>query len=451
MKGPHTDATVARIAALPRYGDGTGLHRMRALALDVTPPGWLTRTETLRVTGSKGKGSVAALTTALLDGLGLRTGRFTSPHLRHLAERFQIAGAAIDRARLAEHVERVCARAAAYEAMHANDRFGAFEVCAAVALACFAAEGVEAPVLEAGIGGRFDSTRVAAGAVVALTAVEREHTQLLGDTPLQIACDKADLCPAGGTLVVGRLDGELRRRLAGYCAVRGVELVSVEEIAAVRDVRIDGRHMGFDLTVDGVDFGRVECGLIGLHQAWNAALAVAIVGRWLRRTGRAIDPARWVAAVRAALPAVRWPGRFEVIADDPTVVIDVGHTPGSARATVETLRAAYPGRRVVLLTGVSANKDAAGIMAALVPAADEVICTRAHHRGGDPAALAQLCERVRAGAVSRVEGSLRAALDHAVARAAATDALVLITGGLFLAVEAAVLLDGGDPQRLWFF
>jgi dihydrofolate synthase/folylpolyglutamate synthase len=440
----------ARISQIPKMGAGPGLHRMQFLLARACPLDWLTRVDAIKITGSKGKGTTSAMVAAMLAELGVSTGLFTSPHLTRLSERIQLNGALITEADLSQRAESLLQLRAQYEQAYPADRMAAFEVLTGMALEQFALHQIRGVVLEAGIGGRFDSTRPIPGHTVALTSVELEHVEYLGNTLELIAYDKSEMCPALGCLVVGRIDGEVLRKLRGYCATRLVEVESVAEVASVADVSFANGTMQYDLAYRGTRYGQIRSRMLGEHHAWNAAVAVGVTQRWVERNLPDVTDTDFIRAVTAALEKVSVPGRFQQIAAAPTVVIDVAHTPQSARAVAHTLRAAYPNRSVLLVTGVSADKDMDGILDALVELSDVIVCSRAHHKGASAEAIAAKCESLRPGSVWQVAPAIEAAMDMACERAAREDRVVLVAGGLFLGIEAAVHLRGGDPRALRF-
>lgn len=366
-----------QLARWPKYGEGICLGRM-ARAIGDGPP-------TIKVTGSNGKGSVTAMTAAILQRAGLRVGRFTSPHLRHFGERFAIDGVPATEAELQGAWDRLRPEAGA----------GAFELMTMLAWELF--QGCDVVVAEAGIGGRFDPTRVLPGPLAALVSVDLEHTALLGGTLELIACDKADLCPPGGTCFVG----EAPPIVEAYNELRGV--------TTVRTAPWTG-----------------ELALRGPHQRGNAGVAVALA----REFGAGED------AVVAGLREVRWPGRFEEIA--PGFWIDVGHTPAAMDVLAETVRAEIAAP--VLILGVSEDKPVEAIARRIAPVASRILCTRAWHKGADP-------RRIQA----VVGGEVCATVEEAVAIARADGRPVLVAGGLFLAVEAGEVAAGRDPRALRFF
>ncbi|MGQ9369939.1 bifunctional folylpolyglutamate synthase/dihydrofolate synthase [Azospirillum sp. A39] len=445
------DDTIGRLMRLPKAGSGIGLHRMAWLLAPLLDTPWGRRLDAIKVTGSNGKGSVSRFAAGLLDRLGHPAGLYTSPHLRRFNERIVVGGRPIDDPALAAAAGWFEARRAAYAAEHPDDGFGAFEAFTAMAMHHFAARAPAALVAEAGIGGRYDSVRAIPGAVAALTSIDLEHTGILGATPELIAYDKADLCPDGGTLVVGAVDDALWRRLAAYAALRRIALVSWRDVGTVHAVRIADGRMEADLTVGGVRLDGVAFGLLGRHQVVNALVAAGLVRAWLERRGALPDGDRFAAAFRAAVGEARWPGRLERVHEDPPVFVDVGHTPDAIATVLRDLPALAAGRPVLLVTGVSADKDVAGIVGPLAGAADAVLCTRAHHRGAETARVRAAAERARPDLAVEEAPTIEEAMARAVARARARGMLVLVGGGLFLAMEAAEALAGRDPRGLRFF
>jgi dihydrofolate synthase/folylpolyglutamate synthase len=448
---PLPDDVVRALVELPAHGQGIGLHRMQWIAERLPAPLSSARTRTIHVTGSKGKGSVSAMVAAILGDLGETVGLYTSPHLVALAERIRTGTAAIDDDRLRAAARWFLAQRHAYVSETPGDFFGAFEAFTAVALFHFAASDVRTLVLEAGIGGRFDATRVVGGRLAALTSVELEHTDLLGPTEELIAYDKADLVPPGGTLVAGELDEVLWPRLEAYCRLRDVTLKRAQEIVAVPQVTCTATGTTLDLLVDGLHVPDVRLALLGPFQARNACVAVATARLWQRVHRPELSATAFAEAVQRALGRLRWSGRFERIGVDPDVYIDIGHTRASALAVRETVRTCLAGRRVLLVTGVSTGKNRDGVLEGLVQVASEVICTSAAHRGRPAGEIAESVRRLAPSLPVRVCETVPEAAQAALDRARREDLTVLTAGSLFLAIELREWLAGRDPTALRFF
>lgn len=457
----------SRLLELPRHGTGLALPRLAEICGPLVDRP-LRRTLSLHVTGSNGKGSVSTFAAEILTALGLSTGLFTSPHLLHPGERIRIDGRPATDAEIAPAIERFLARRGEYLRNHPDEETGSFEALTAIALDHFESAGVEAAVYEAGLGGRLDPTRLARGPGLALASLDLEHTELLGGSLESIALEKAELCRDGGVLIAGPVPDEIERKLAAYCRLREIRPLFVGRTARVE--RLRSRRAGepglrFDLSWDrdlttGLplppSLADLETVLPGRHQAWNAAVAAALVGTALHEAGHGVSANELAAAIRTGLARTRVPGRFERVRRAPDVYIDVGHTPAAARAAAETAEALRAGSDapLVLLVGVSGEKKVEDVVHELIrplrPETDRVVCTSARWHGA-PA------ERVRravdaTGWTGRIQILEKAA--DAVAAAielAGRDGHVIVAGSLYLAAETTALLSGRDPSELRFF
>ena len=398
----------------PKFGKGPALERVVAIAavLGVDLASFGTRGAV--VVGSNGKGSTAAMTAALLQQTGASVGLFTSPHLIDLNERFRIDGEDISDEELELHWDRV---AAAAEVCGKTQELGGFEFLFLIAADWFAARGCTHTIWEAGIGGRLDPVKLIEAGRVALTALDLEHTELLGNSLEEIALEKADAAPPCSKLFVGESCAPQFAAIAEHCTLRGVRAELVRGNA------------GFDPPLPGA------------HQRANAALALS-----LARDLTQLDEA----AVRRGFSATRWPGRLEVLGDDPLVVIDVGHTPAAISAALQGFRAMAGDRRCVLICGASHDKDVQAIIAALAPSFSTIICAAARHKGALPAEIAAHASGANPRAELIVAEDVADARRLALARAGAEGA-IYVAGGLFLAAEFRALQLGRDPATLLFF
>jgi dihydrofolate synthase/folylpolyglutamate synthase len=366
------------------------------------------------IVGTNGKGSTAAMTAALLEKSGASVGLFTSPHLFDLNERFRIDGEDITDGELRRHWDRVAMAIGAYEA-ETNDQTGGFEFLFLIAADWFAARGCTHTVWEAGIGGRHDPVRLIEARRLALTSLDLEHTALLGNMLADIARDKLDAAPAGARAFTPQRILE-RDMITAHCAANGV-------------------HLDFVAPLNTAP-------LAGEFQRANAALALALA-RDLVALG---DD-----EVNAGLSAVRWPGRLEVIEDEPLVVIDVGHTPAAVRAALEGFNAMRGERPALLVCGASRDKKYTDMLAVLAPAFDHIICAAARHKGAPAAEIAAGANSANPRAEITIAESVAEAHALALAKAGAAKASVYAAGGLFLAAEFKAVHCGRDPSTLAFF
>ncbi len=441
---------VAELLALPRFGSGPGLARMLELCAELRQRPWLRRLDAIKVAGSNGKGSVCAMVASILGQLGVGHGLYTSPHFLDFEERVTVDGEPIAPRQLAAAVDWLRGRRASYRAAHPSEAIGFFEATTAAALHHFAAREPETVVAEAGLGGRFDPTRALPGSVTALTALDLEHTALLGETLVEIAREKAALAQRGSTLVVGHVDAEALQALEHHCRSREVRLLAAGEASTIGRIEMAGERQRVDLEAADLHLPDLEIALLGEHQAANAAVAALVVREWLERHRPDLARIELEAAVRRGLAGVACPGRFERLHRDPDVFVDVGHTPGAVRAIARTVRQALGEQPVLLVLGISADKDAEAIVDPLLEVAGRVICTRARHRGAEARELAALVRRRKPAVAVATEETVESAMTHAVETAEAEGMAVLVAGGLFVAAEAAAVLRGRDPAELRF-
>jgi len=435
---------------LPKYGDGVCLARMAELLDTLRVDRARLQRISVVVTGSNGKGSTAAFCAGIGRAFGLRTGLFTSPHLYRFNERFQVDGADIGDHDLARLVARI-KTAIAELPQRRGETFGAFEAMFALACLHFQQSECEFAVFEAGIGGRYDPVRLVGALATGVTSVDYEHVELLGHTLELIASDKSDACAAGGTIVYGENCRSLRPHLAEYNRYRQVAALFVRDQIAISGEFVSASGQWFDLQFGDCDFRLLETGLQGAFQLNNAAIAVALFLLWQRRARPGQPAGEIEAAVRTGLREVRWPGRLETILQNPLTVIDVGHTPDGVRQSLTSLKAVHGEREWILVVGISFDKDADQIVDALASCFDTIICTTAHHRGADARDIAAAVRKVNPYATVHIAPSLEDAVRLSQALATSMRRKLYVAGGLFLAIEYAVVARGGRAEELRFF
>jgi dihydrofolate synthase/folylpolyglutamate synthase len=435
---------------LPKYGDGICLARMAGLLEALGIDRARLQRISVVVTGSNGKGSTAAMCAQIGRAYGLRTGLFTSPHLLRFNERIQVDGVEIGDDALARLKPRIEA-AIATVSKQMDEKFGAFEALFALACLHFQESGCDFAVFEAGIGGRYDPVRLVGARETCVTSVDYEHVKLLGNTLELIASDKSDAGAAGGTIVYGENCRALRPHLVEYNRGRSCTPLFVRD-----DIRIDnevtsasGQH--FDFQFGYHDFRHVELNLPGAFQFNNAAIAVTLFLLWTQREQSRSDPDRIETAIRTGLRDARWPGRLEVILQDPLTVIDVGHTPDGIRQSLASLLAIHGAEDWILVTGASRDKKADEIVGALAPSFDTIICTTALHKGADVQSIAAAAHRANPRAAVHAAASIEEAVRLSQEIASAQRRRVYVAGGLFLAIEYATIAKGGRAEDLEFF
>ena len=396
----------------------------------------------VHITGTNGKTSTSRMVEWLHREHGLRTGRFTSPHLTRVTERIAIDGEPISDERFVEVWQDVAPYVHMIDVRsleQGGPRLSFFEVFTVMAFAAFADAPVEVAVLEVGMGGRWDSTNVADGDVAVITQIALDHQRYLGHTLVEIASEKAGIIKDGATVVLAPqhddVEGVLLQVAAEHgarVARDGVDLAVVDRQVAVGGQLLTLRGMG------GV-YTNVFLPLYGEHQAHNALAALAAVEALLTG-GAALDGD----VMGAAFADVDSPGRLEVVRTSPTVLVDAAHNPAGVAALVEAVEEAFEFTRLVGVVGVLSDKDPENILAGLEPLLAEVVITHvASPRSMDVADLAEIAVEVFGEDRVHVEERLDAAIDLAVARAESEEqygAGVLITGSVVLVAEARMLL-----------
>ena len=396
----------------------------------------------VHVTGTNGKTSTSRMVERLLREHGLRTGRFTSPHLTRVTERIAIDGVPISDERFVEvwhdvapYVHMVDVRSLE----QGGTRLSFFEVFTVMAFAAFADAPVEVAVIEVGMGGRWDATNVADGDVAVILPVALDHERYLGHTLVEIAGEKAGIIKNGATVVLAPQRDDVEGVLLQVAAEHGARVVrdGVDLAVVDRQIAVGGQL----LTLRGMGgvYTDVFLPLYGEHQAHNALAALAAVEA-LVNGGAALDGD----VMGAAFADVDSPGRLEVVRTSPTVLVDAAHNPAGVAALVEAVDEAFEFTRLVGVVGVLNDKDPENILAGLEPLLAEVVVTHVSSpRSMDVHDLAEIAIDVFGEDRVHVEERLDAAIDLAVARAESEEDYgsgVLVTGSVVLVAEARILL-----------
>lgn len=380
----------------------------------------------VQLTGTNGKTSTARMVAALLGALGLTAGTYTSPHLQDVRERIRVAADPIPQEDMAARLHELRPYLAEADARH-PDRVTFFEALTALAFAHFADAPVDVGVIEVGLGGRWDATNLVRGEVAVVTEVGLDHADFLGATIQQVATEKAGIVKDGAVVVSAPQPEEAEVVIAEATRRHEAQLV-----VAGRDFGVIDRQPavgGQVLHLRGVtgQFEEVVLPLYGVHQAANAACALAAVEGFLGFAG-GLDPA----VVREAFAAVRSPGRCEVVTvgqDRARIVLDGAHNPAGAQALAVTLQSEFAFRSRVLVLGVLGDKDVAAICAALLPIADHVVVCEPPSGRAAPAEEVAAIARA-AGLSHEVADDVRDAIERASGIAGPSDGIV-VTGSLY--------------------
>jgi len=394
----------------------------------------------IHVSGTNGKGSTVAMIESLLRATGLRTGRFTSPHVMSVTERITIDGASISDKRfdatwneLEPYVQMVDERQIDGVALTF------FEIITAMAYAAFADAPVDVAVIEVGLGGSWDATNVADADVAVVTPIDLDHTHLLGETVAAIAAEKAGIIKPGAQAILAGQSIEAAEVLLARCADVGAlpHREGIDFGVLDRSVAVGGQLIRLNGAEGPID--DIFLPMHGAHQAANAAQALAAVEAFLGL--KALNPD----VVRDGFAQVSFPGRLEVVRRSPAVVLDAAHNPHGARATAAAITEAFGFSPLIGVVAIMADKDAEGVLRVFEEIMSEVIITAVSStsRGMPAEALAELAAGIfgaeRVSVAPRLDDALELAIDRAEGDGVGSPG-VLVAGSVVAVGEARTLL-----------
>lgn len=459
---------LAYLNQLTKFGINLGLSRMeRLLAIWGNPHQQLA---CVHVGGTNGKGSVCAMVSSILQAAGFKVGMFTSPHLESYTERFQINGEAIPEAEVAQlitelrpHLEQMVAEG--FE--HPTE----FEVNTALAFQYFHRAGVDLAVIEVGMGGDLDSTNLITPSVSIITNVSLEHEQVLGHSLRDIARTKAGIIKPKVPLVTAT-EGEawsVLRRVASQLAAPVIRILpgppAQNEFApSYRTVWLNSNQSrisrlpqpaavqvmkGQTLSVRGLEreYRGLWIPLLGEHQKINATVAIAAI-EVLREQGLRISDAD----IYQGLQKTIWPGRLELVSQNPLIILDGAHNPAGARCLASFVGESFPDHRLILVIGVLEDKNRDLIVQAIAPLANEIIVTEPPGpRSGNWTEVARLAERYTDRVI--IQDRLPDALASGVELVQKYQhngqaALLCVTGSLYLIAEARRILKCQERENI---
>ena len=398
-------------------GSKLGLDRTRELLGKLDDP--QKELKFIHIAGTNGKGSTAAMLSSILEEAGYRVGLYTSPFINRFNERMQVNHQPIPDEELAALTEYVRPHADAMA-----DSPTEFELITALAMVWFARQKCDIVVLEVGMGGELDSTNiidVPEAAVIA--AMGLDHVKELGPTMADIARAKAGIIKEGGRVVSYGGNPEADEVIAAVCRARNASLRQPDFSAIVPgDFGLEGQTFSYK------GWRGLRIPLVGAYQMNNAAVVLETV-EVLRQRGWSVSDE----AVRQGLADTRWPARFEVLRRDPVFIVDGGHNPHGIRATAESLRRLFPGRKITFVTGVMADKDVEHILGLIVPLADQFFTVRPDNpRAMDAGELAARIEAM--GAKATACASVQDGVDRAI-QAEGPHGVACALGSLYMSGE----------------
>jgi dihydrofolate synthase/folylpolyglutamate synthase len=400
---------------------------------------------------------MARMIDSLLRERGLRTGRFTSPHLISVRERITIDGVPLSAERFIELYDEILPYVQLTDERQPAP-LSFFEVLTGMMFAAFADAPVDVAVIEVGLGGRWDATNVADGAVAVIGPVAMDHMQYLGDTLEAIASEKAGIIKPGAVAILAQQQLAAAEVLLARAASVGATVAreGIEFGVLAREMAVGGQQ----LVLQGLrgTYPDVYLPLYGEHQAGNAACALAAVEAFAGVAFAGDAPSHGSAAldpdlVRAGFAKVSSPGRLEVLRRSPTVIADAAHNPAGMAVTLQALTESFHFTRVIGVLAVSEDKDVAGLLEELEPVLSDIVVTANSSPRSMPAGeLAEVARDVfgedRVLEHERLDDALEAAVglaDEQVGEELPGSAAVLVTGSVVTAGDARRLLVPGDP------
>jgi len=396
----------------------------------------------IHLTGTNGKTSTSRMIDSLLRVLDLRTGRFTSPHVERMSERISIDGEPLSDEEFVAAFNDVAPYLGILDE-ESDHPLSFFETVVAMAYAKFAEAPVDAAVVEVGMGGSWDATNVADGAVAVVLPIAVDHARYLGGTPAEIAVEKAGIIKPGAVAVLAEQQPDVAEVLLARALEVGATVVreGVDFGVADRSPAVGGQL----ISLQGLRgrYDELFLPLYGAHQAQNAAVALAAVEAFLGGGEQLGDD-----VVRAAFAEVTSPARLEIVRRGPTIVLDAAHNPHGAEATAAALEDSFTLDPLIGVIGVMADKDAEALLAAFEPHLNHVVVTQNSTDRALPAEeLAEVAREVYGEDRVTVEPRLADAIDKAVAlaeespgRSSIGTGGVLVTGSVVTAGEARTML-----------
>ncbi|MCL2842227.1 MAG: bifunctional folylpolyglutamate synthase/dihydrofolate synthase [Oscillospiraceae bacterium] len=404
-------------------GSRLGLDRIRELMHRLGNP--QDSLKFIHLAGTNGKGSTASFLASILRTAGYRTGLYTSPFIHTFHERMQVNGVPIEDEMLDNIVAEVRRHADAMP-----DHPTTFELVTAVAFCFFQAAKCDIVVLETGMGGGLDATNVIqTPEIEVITPIDMDHMEYLGDTVAKIAQAKAGILKPNRPVITARQRPEAMAVLTTRAVELGAPLVSVDlEMLSPGSFSLGGQQFSFG------GLQALSIRLLGRYQMENAALAITAI-QALTKQGWAVSED----AIRRGLAATRWPGRFELAATSPAVIVDGGHNAQGAMALADNLMRYFPGQKITFVMGVLADKDLSAVTAPILPLAERIYAVTPNSSRAMPAEeLAQYLTAQGASAVAVSEGTAHA-LTLAQAAAGASG-VVCYFGSLYSVAEARTAL-----------
>lgn len=418
--------TIKYLQSLEKFGIKLGLKNIRTLSKLLGEPHKALKA--IHVAGTNGKGSVAAMIGNILEHAGYRVGVYTSPHLSRFTERITINGKEISEDKVVEATNTIktfAERTAEITGGHPTF----FEFTTAMMFKYFKEEHVDFAVLEVGMGGRLDATNIVSPLVSVITNVTLEHTQYLGKTVEKIAFEKAGIIKRKVPVVTAVDAPRALSVIKNICKKRECELFTAGKEVKFRAVNHNLNGQSLEVSGLSRQYKNIFIPLLGKHQIVNAATAIASIELLQKNYSISRE------AIRKGLANVKWPGRLEIVKKKPLIILDCAHNPGAAKTLRTFLEKFSQSRKIILVIGISSDKDILAIVSELAPISELVIATRSKviDRAADAEYIAKEILNYKT-AVTIVK-NVNSAVEHAISLAGMND-IICITGSIFVVGEA---------------
>lgn len=430
-----------------KRGIKPGLKRMEALMERLDHP--QRRLKFIHVAGTNGKGSTCAYLAAAIRGAGFDVGLFTSPYLGKYTNRIQYNGESIPEESVVRFANQI--RSAAEEIEAEYGELSMFEISTAIALLYFAREAFPHYVVwETGMGGRLDSTNVVFPVVSVITNVAMDHTDVLGDTIVDIAREKAGIIKNGVPVISGVLDEEAAEVIRQTAEKRKSTLYQLGKQFRYEAREVQEGRQVIDFTGPFRELPEITITMNGTHQQMNAALALMTIEVLRQYYALVIEDEDLYQAFEQA----KWIGRLEMISDKPRLLVDGAHNPDSARALSEALQTLYRRKKLIIVLAMMSNKNHREYLRHILPIVDTIIVTELDFFKKTPAD--QLADEVRAWQAENggmlelaVEPDWKQAVKRAIS-AAGEDDLIVVTGSLYFVSDVrSLILNQTDSEKGW--
>ncbi len=384
--------------------------------------------KTIHVAGTKGKGSISAMIAEVLREAGYKTGFYSSPHMIEYTERIRVNGFSIDENEFIQVLNEI------YPIIESIYGLTTFEITTAIAFCYFKKKDVDVAVFEVGLGGRLDATNIIKPILSVISSISMDHMAILGNTLQEIAGEKAGIIKTNTPVIIAPQRGDVMGVFRAKAEEMGSRLIAVKDKVCTSQRKSDIRHQTFTIEYpcsDEVQFQdkksyEISIPLLGEHQMENASTAFCAL-KTLQEIGLRINDKDIV----SGLAKVHWPGRFEILKENPFLIIDAAHNPESVERLVSTIQELLSGKRVFLIFGASEDKDIKGMLHIFQPVTNKLILTRSvHPRAANPGDMKKMIKDISYDTI--VIDDIEEALSYAFKEAHDND-VILASGSIFVA------------------